>query len=102
MGGQGRFIVGLLLAGAAAPFECPVCGGTELHYCEPPLCACGQPAACLGRYEINDAPWSYACNICCAHGNEDGRCYPLHAIPPEVEAEARLQPPSSTQGGRNG
>ena len=46
-----------------------------------PKCAnCGKPAACMGSYE-NDESWAYACDDCCAHGCEDGRCYPLEEIP---------------------
>ena len=32
-------------------------------------------AACYGAYE-NETP-SYACNDCCGHGCEDGRCWPI-------------------------
>jgi hypothetical protein len=41
------------------------------------LCAhCGiKEAACYGAYE-NEKP-SYACNDCCGHGCEDGRCWPI-------------------------
>jgi len=42
-----------------------------------PVCAnCGKPAACFGSYETELTP-AYACNECCAHGNEDGRCEPV-------------------------
>lgn len=43
-----------------------------------PLCAnCGKPAACLGAYEGAEEP-AFACDECCAHGNEDGHCEQLH------------------------
>ena len=46
-----------------------------------PKCAiCGKPASCLGKYETDDNPWQYACDTCCGHGNEDGRCVPLAEI----------------------
>lgn len=51
-----------------------------------PQCAnCGNPAACLGSYESNDA-WAYACGDCCAHGNEDGCCFPLAEVPARYQA----------------
>lgn len=58
----------------------------------PPMdqrCAiCGQPATCLGQYDGADNP-AYACDQCCGHGNEDGRC---HLLPtPTPERDARLQ-----------
>lgn len=38
-----------------------------------PACEyCGEPATCFGAYE-GSAP-AYACDECCGHGNEDGRC----------------------------
>lgn len=38
---------------------------------------CGErPAACLGRYEDMEED-AYACNVCCAHGCEDGYCEPI-------------------------
>ncbi len=37
------------------------------------VCAtCGKPATCYGSYE-GLAP-SFACDVCCGHGNEDGHC----------------------------
>lgn len=40
-----------------------------------PLCAvCGAPATCYGNYEMTAE--DYACDQCCAHGNEDGWCKP--------------------------
>lgn len=36
---------------------------------------CGAPAACHGSYE-GAAP-GYACDECCGHGQEDGRCMRL-------------------------
>jgi hypothetical protein len=41
---------------------------------------CHRPAACLGSYE-GHAAWGYSCDVCCGHGNEDGRCFPLADIP---------------------
>lgn len=44
---------------------------------QPTAChVCGEPATCIGAYEDaqEDKP---ACDKCCAHGNEDGRCEPL-------------------------
>lgn len=35
---------------------------------------CNGKAACLGRYENCEGPFNYACDDCCGHGNEDGRC----------------------------
>lgn len=44
-----------------------------------PLCeVCGQSATCIGKYERADAPWAYACDACCGHGNEDGECAQLY------------------------
>lgn len=41
-----------------------------------PACAeCGKPATCFGSYE--DRPHAYACDACCGHGCEDGRCRPV-------------------------
>ena len=37
---------------------------------------CGEPAACFGSYETELNP-AYACDECCAHGNEDGHCEPV-------------------------
>lgn len=42
---------------------------------------CGERVAtCSGRYEAmtEEAP---ACDECCGHGNEDGRCRPLEVTP---------------------
>jgi hypothetical protein len=42
-----------------------------------PFCDyCGAPATCLGAYEGQPTP-TYACDDCCGHGNEDGRCVAL-------------------------
>lgn len=43
---------------------------------EPTCATCGKPATCIGRYEdmTEDDP---ACDDCCGHGNEDGRCEPI-------------------------
>jgi len=46
-----------------------------------PKCAhCGEPASCLGSYD--GAPEAYACDACCGHGNEDGKCVPLDGVSP--------------------
>jgi hypothetical protein len=38
------------------------------------VCAhCGKPAACFGRYD-NMTTADFACDECCGHGCEDGRC----------------------------
>lgn len=39
-------------------------------------------AVCFGVYEDPEAPVERACDVCCAHGNEDGWC---ESIDPEVE-----------------
>lgn len=45
---------------------------------EPARCElCGKEAACFGVYENPDNETAYACNDCCAHGNEDGWCKPV-------------------------
>ncbi len=45
-----------------------------------PICAhCGiKKAACYGSYE-NERP-SYACDDCCGHGCEDGRCWSIQSL----------------------
>ena len=48
----------------------------ELAVSTPPLtCAtCGERATCVGRYEdMTEA--EPACDACCGHGCEDGRCH---------------------------
>jgi hypothetical protein len=59
-----------------------LCATVE-HYAELlPRCqsgGCDYPAACLGTAEGN--PASYACDICCGHGEEDGWCVPLADVP---------------------
>lgn len=63
-----------------------------------PVCwECGQPATCLGKYEAMTG-WYYACDSCCGHGCEDGKCYPLDEIPTGVLIEFELQ----TTGKANG
>lgn len=37
---------------------------------------CGKPATCFGQYE--SAPSGFACDECCQHGNEDGRCIDIY------------------------
>lgn len=49
-----------------------------------PTCACGKPATCFGEYE-GGAVDAYACDDCCAHGNEDGHCSPVP--PPSGDAD---------------
>jgi hypothetical protein len=50
----------------------------ELAPFDEPACAtCRKRAACIGVYEDGAALASFACNACCAHGNEDGHCRPL-------------------------
>lgn len=58
---------GCLCAHEWGDSECPV------H----PTCAhCGEPATCIGSYE--GAAWrTFACDECCGHGCEDGRCEPI-------------------------
>jgi hypothetical protein len=62
-----------------------------------PVCAiCGGPATCVGIYDRqvpadeNDTGAGtvevYACDHCCGHGGEDGRCRPV-AAPPAPEGE---------------
>lgn len=41
---------------------------------------CGKPATCFGSYEDDLHP-AFACDDCCGHGNEDGRCVPVEAKP---------------------
>lgn len=33
---------------------------------------CGKPSACVGKYDADS--YGPACDSCCGHGNEDGRC----------------------------
>jgi hypothetical protein len=46
---------------------------------EAPFCAhCNErPATCIGEYETCTGVDTFACDVCCAHGNEDGHCRPL-------------------------
>jgi hypothetical protein len=37
---------------------------------------CQEPATCMGQYESMDCP-EFACDACCGHACEDGRCHPL-------------------------
>lgn len=47
---------------------------------EAPKCVdCGSPASCFGSYE--QCKLGYACDNCCGHGNEDGRCVFIAGIP---------------------
>lgn len=54
--------------------------------CETP--GCGRDAACFGAYE-GVTEKTYACDGCCGHGNEDGRCEPVDAIR-ERETQAEI------------
>ena len=58
---------------------------------ERPMCSsCGRPATCVGRYEGHGSR-SPACDECCGHGNEDGRCEPVgdaHPVNPNVVSVA--------------
>ena len=38
---------------------------------------CGKPATCFGAYEGLDG--DFACDDCCGHGCEDGRCVAIEA-----------------------
>lgn len=54
---------------------------------------CGEPAACVGRYE-SDENYSYACDACCGHGCEDGHCIQVDKIPALLDwlrAEAKVE-----------
>jgi hypothetical protein len=56
-----------------------------------PACStCQRPATCLGVYEVATSAPAYACDECCAHGNEDGHCYRLPAPAPSTETEPNL------------
>jgi len=45
-----------------------------------PSCAiCGKPATCHGSYD--GAPDGFACDDCCGHGCEDGKCQPVEPTP---------------------
>lgn len=56
-----------------------------------PICShCRErPAVCLGQYDNMLEP-DYACDTCCGHGCEDGRCFRLPA-PPAPHAEGRME-----------
>ncbi len=56
---------------------------------EIPECAfCQRPAGCVGRYEDPGNPIEFACNECCGHGNEDGRCIPLSDVAEQMNEDA--------------
>ena len=47
-----------------------------------PTCRlCGAPASCVGRFELPLENEEFACDDCCGHGNEDGRCAPVRRSP---------------------
>ena len=81
-------------------YGCSACGGraiqAPLKAREPPpspasgapTCAtCQRPASCVGVYEDPVGAPRYACDDCCGHGNEDGRCSPLAASPASGSTE---------------
>lgn len=41
-----------------------------------PWCGhCGEfPAVCMGRHDLSDGPFVFACGNCCGHYNDDGWC----------------------------
>lgn len=41
---------------------------------------CQAPATCIGAYE--GGTLNFACDTCCGHGCEDGRCWPLGELSP--------------------
>jgi hypothetical protein len=45
-----------------------------------PKCVCGAIATCFGFGESPEN-MAYACDDCCGHGNEDGRCVHLTEDP---------------------
>lgn len=54
----------------------------------PPTCFhCGAPAHCVGDYEGRGHGDTYACDECCGHCQEDGRCDPI----PEPVAAHQLR-----------
>jgi len=55
------------------------------------VCAvCGKPATCLGQYD-NMTEEAYACDDCCGHGCEDGKCRPVTPAPsPGLTSEENL------------
>lgn len=82
---------------ALGPASAPTTRGASTSN-TPILCAdCGEPASCVGSYE--GRPSSPACDRCCGHGNEDGRCEPLNKsaptpaapLPGATKAKARLE-----------
>ena len=57
--------------------EAAVMIATAFNRSQPSICAhCGAPATCFGAYEDGLSP-GYACDECCGHGCEDGRCEPV-------------------------
>lgn len=50
-----------------------------------PTChVCGQPASCVGRYDDAEAR-APACDQCCGHGCEDGRCWSIDDLALEMD-----------------
>ena len=54
------------------------------------LCSiCGNPATCVGRYDLpEDAAPEPACNDCCGHGCEDGKCHHLRDDDGDINPDA--------------
>ncbi len=48
---------------------------------------CARPATCYGHYDDLESD-QYCCDMCCGHGNEDGRCRQL-----DPDVKARLERP---------
>lgn len=64
---------------------CPPAGTDDL-----PVCAfCGQTATCFGAYEGHEKD-QYACDDCCAHGNEDGYCRPVASCSQKTAQEGSV------------
>lgn len=40
------------------------------------ISGCDNQATCIGQYEAMDGP-EFACDECCGHGCEDGKCWLL-------------------------
>lgn len=70
---------GLLQWGPQGCSRTPLGNRTLAHGMNVRCTHCGAPATCVGRYESvgDDAPWEPACDTCCGHGCEDGRCHPM-------------------------
>ena len=53
-------------------------GEAQAQQAAPTCRSCDNPATCVGAYEGSeiDEP---SCDVCCGHGNDDGRCEPVKA-----------------------